>query len=186
MRKAGEDVLRSSRIRALETGRGIRIGDFAVRYALVVVIVWIGCLKFTAYESQGVFTHASNSPLLAWGYHLLDVRQFSRALGIVEIAIAALIAIKPIWPKVSAFGSVGAIGMFLTILSFLITDPGVWQKGYGFPALSASPGQFLIKDAVLLGAAIWTLSDAFLAVRRDQKGSSAGSTTEYERARATL
>ena len=41
--------------------------------------------------------------------------------------------------------------MFLTTLSFVITTPGVWQAGYGFPALAASPGQFLVKDVVLLG-----------------------------------
>jgi uncharacterized membrane protein YkgB len=50
--------------------------------------------------------------------------------------------------------------MFLTTLSFVITTPGVWQAGYGFPALFASPGQFLIKDVVLLEAAIWTLADS--------------------------
>ena len=50
--------------------------------------------------------------------------------------------------------------MFLTTLSFVITTPGVWQAGYGFPALAASPGQFLVKDVVLLGAAIWTLADS--------------------------
>ena len=47
--------------------------------------------------------------------------------------------------------------MFLTTLSFVVTTPGVWQAGYGFPALAASPGQFLVKDVVLLGASIWTL-----------------------------
>ena len=46
--------------------------------------------------------------------------------------------------------------MFLITLSFLLTTPGVWQPSLGFPALSPSPGQFLSKDLVLLGAAIWT------------------------------
>jgi uncharacterized membrane protein YkgB len=54
--------------------------------------------------------------------------------------------------------------MFLTTLSFVITTPGVWQAGYGFPALSASPGQFLVKDVVLLGAAISTLVDSLRCV----------------------
>jgi uncharacterized membrane protein YkgB len=50
--------------------------------------------------------------------------------------------------------------MFLTTLSFVITTPGVWQAGYGFPALSGFPGQFLVKDVMLLGAAIWTPADS--------------------------
>jgi uncharacterized membrane protein YkgB len=137
-----------------------KISTFVLRYGLVLVIFWIGCLKFTAYESKGVFNHASHSPLLAWAYHILDVRDFSRGLGLVEIAIAVLIAAGPVWPKLSIVGSLGGIGMFLTTLSFVITTPGVWQAGYGFPALSGFPGQFLIKDVLLLGAAIWTLADS--------------------------
>ena len=141
-----------------------RISAFVLRYGLVLVIFWIGCLKFTAYESKGVFNHASHSPLLAWAYHILDVRDFSRGLGVVEITIALLIAIGPVWPKLSIVGSLGGIGMFLTTLSFVITTPGVWQAGYGFPALAGFPGQFLVKDVVLLGAAIWTLADSLRQV----------------------
>jgi reactive chlorine resistance protein C len=141
-----------------------RISAFVLRYGLVLVVFWIGCLKFTAYESKGVFNHASHSPLLAWAYHILDVRDFSRGLGVVEITIALLIAIGPVWPKLSIVGSLGGIGMFLTTLSFVITTPGVWQAGYGFPALAGFPGQFLVKDVVLLGAAIWTLADSLRQV----------------------
>ncbi len=32
----------------------------------------------------------------------------------------------------------------------------------GFPALSGAVGQFLIKDLVLLGAAIWSLGEALI------------------------
>src|SRR6266481_1906021 len=35
-----------------------RISAFVLRYGLVLVVFWIGCLKFTAYESKGVFNHA--------------------------------------------------------------------------------------------------------------------------------
>jgi uncharacterized membrane protein YkgB len=57
-------------------------------------------------------------------------------------------------------GSVGAIFMFLTTLSFILTTPG-WEPSLGgFPALSLGVGEFLIKDLVLLGAAFWTLTDS--------------------------
>jgi len=154
-----------SRVQGRAIVRSIdRISAFVLRYGLVLVVFWIGCLKFTAYESKGVFNHASHSPLLAWAYHILDVRNFSRGLGTVEIIIALLIATGPVWPKLSIVGSLGGIGMFLTTLSFVFTTPGVWQAGYGFPALSGFPGQFLIKDVVLLGAAIWTLADCIRRV----------------------
>ena len=55
-----------------------------------------------------------------------------------------------------------AVGMFLTTLSFLVTTPGVWEPSAGgFPALSALPGQFLIKDLALLGISLWTLGEAW-------------------------
>jgi uncharacterized membrane protein YkgB len=53
--------------------------------------------------------------------------------------------------------------MFLTTLTFLVTTPG-WEPSLGgFPALSAMPGQFVLKDVVLLGAALFTAGEALSA-----------------------
>ena len=61
-----------------------------------------------------------------------------------------------------ALGSALAVGMFLTTLSFLVTTPGVWASSAGgFPALSAFPGQALIKDLALLGISLWSLGEAW-------------------------
>ena len=80
------------------------------------------------------------------------------------MTIAILIALRRWFPeKASAVGSVGAICMFLTTLSFIITTPG-WEPSLGgFPALSGDVGEFLMKDFTLLGAAIWTLADSLSA-----------------------
>jgi Protein of unknown function, DUF417 len=84
----------------------------------------------------------------------------------LEAAIAVLIALRPVSARASALGSALAAGMFATTLSFLLTTPGVWVPLLGgFPALSAVPGQFLLKDVVLLGAALWSLGES-LARRR--------------------
>ena len=147
-----------------------KISAFVLRYGLVLVVFWIGCLKFTAYESKGVFNHASHSPLLAWAYHILDVRDFSRGLGVVEITTALLIAVGPVWPKLSILGSLAGIGMFLTTLSFVLTTPGVLQAGYGSPSLSGFPGQFLVKDVVLLGSGyLWTLANSLRHVTNENE-----------------
>jgi uncharacterized membrane protein YkgB len=88
-------------------------------------------------------------------------------LGVVEIAIALLIAARPFSPRASAVGSALAIGMFLTTLSFVVTTPGVWEPSAGgFPALSAMPGQFLIKDLALLGISLWSLGESWQASER--------------------
>src|SRR6266404_5852615 len=144
------------------------VGRELARYGLVVVVGWIGLMKFTAYEAEGISPLVANSPLMSWVYGLMSVRGFSAALGVVEVAIAILIAARPFSPRASALGSALAVGMFLTTLSFLVTTPGVWEPSAGgFPALSGKPGQFLIKDLALLGISLWTLGEAWKARERD-------------------
>ena len=140
------------------------MGTHVARYGLVVILLWIGGMKFTAYEAEGIKPMVANSPLMGWVYGVLSVGQFAALLGVVEIATGALIALRPVWPAVSAAGSLLAAGTFVTTLTFLITTPG-WEPSLGgFPALSAMPGQFLLKDIVLLGAAIFTGGEALEAV----------------------
>src|SRR5438477_240855 len=156
---AHEQRATSSRVEA--AGREL------TRYGLVVVVGWIGLMKFTAYEAEGIRPFVANSPLLSWVYGPLSVRGFSAVLGVVEVAVALLIAARPLSPWASVVGSALAVAMFLTTLSFLLTTPGAWEPSLGgFPALSAIPGQFLIKDLALLGIALWTLGEAWQACER--------------------
>ena len=139
------------------------IGIHITRYGLVIVLLWIGGMKFTAYEAEGIKPMVANSPLMGSVYRVMSVGGFSSLLGVVEIAIGVLIALRPVWPMGSAVGSGLAAGMFLTTLSFLVTTPG-WEPSLGgFPALSAMPGQFLLKDVVLLGASLFTAGESLEA-----------------------
>ncbi len=144
------------------------VGANVIRYGLVIILVFVGALKFTAYEAEGIQGLVANSPLMSWAYGIFSVRTFSSMLGVIEIALGVLIATRPFAPKVSAIGSIGSIIMFLITLSFLLTTPGVWQPGYGFPFPSPMPGQFLAKDLLLLGAAIWTAGEALRASKLRQ------------------
>ena len=144
------------------------IGRHSLRYGLVLVLLWIGAMKFTAYEAEGISGFVANSPFLSWSYQLFSKTQFSALLGAVELLTAALIAARPLSARLSAIGSALAVGMFLTTLTFLFSTPGVVEPSLGFPALSAMPGQFLIKDVVLLGAAFWTLGEALRASRTER------------------
>jgi uncharacterized membrane protein YkgB len=136
------------------------VGGLLARYGLVVVIGWIGLMKFTAFEAQGIQPLVANSPLMSWLYDLFSVNAFSALLGVVEVAAAVLLAVAPWWPRISTAGSVISIGLFVATLSFMLTTPGVFEASEGgFPMLS-STGQFLIKDAALLGISVWTLGDA--------------------------
>jgi uncharacterized membrane protein YkgB len=137
---------------------------YLLRYGLVLVIAWIGFMKFTASEAAGIQPLVANSPLMSWVYAIFSERAFSALLGVVEVAVAAMIALRPVSAKVSAIGSGLAVVMFLTTLTFLFSTPG-WEPSLGgFPALSV-PGQFIIKDIVLLAAAIWSLGEALPEAR---------------------
>ena len=145
---------------------GVRLmhyGGMALRWALVLIFLWFGMMKFTAFEAKGIAPLVMNSPLLSWAFDLLGERGFATALGVVEITIGVLIALRAVSPRLSGIGSVASIVTFVVTLSFILTTPGVWQEGYGFPFLSGMVGQFLIKDVVLLAASIWTAGEAFAA-----------------------
>src|SRR3954466_1175652 len=152
------------------------IGMHIARYGLAIVLLWIGGVVFTAPQAPGLRPWVANSPLMSWVYRVMSVRGFSSLLGVVEIAIGVLIALRPVWPMGSAVGSGLAAGMFLTTLTFLVPTPG-WEPSLGgFPALSAMPGQSLLKDVVLLGAALSSAGEALEAVRR--RGALVAATTQ--------
>jgi reactive chlorine resistance protein C len=139
------------------------IASFLGRYGLVVVIGWIGALKFANYEAHQIQPLVANSPFMGWLYNILPVYTFSALLGGFEIAAALLLAIKPVAPKLSIAGSVLAIVLFVATISFLFSTPGVSEAaGGGFPALSLT-GEFLLKDVPLLGLSFWTLADSIRA-----------------------
>src|SRR3954447_22008708 len=155
------DELRSSRTSA--------IAALIARYGLVIVIAWFGAMKFTSYESQGISHWVANSPFLGWVYHIMSIDAFGRVNGSIELIVAALLAVKPWFPKASVVGGIFASLFFVTTLSFMITTPGVGEASAGgFPVLSAD-GEFLMKDIANLGLALWLLADAIDATPRQAK-----------------
>jgi len=50
---------------------------------------------------------------MSWIYHFLSAGAVAAALGTAEIIAAVLIALRPLWPTVSAAGSAMAVVLFL-------------------------------------------------------------------------
>jgi len=154
---------------------GSVIADFGrhfVYYALAIILIWVGGLKFAAYEAEAIQGLVSESPLLSWLYDVFSVRDFSRILGSVEILAGIGIALRPLVPLLSALGSAFAVVLFATTITFLFTTPGVYTAD-GFPLLSPMPGQFLAKDLLLVAAAVWCLGDS-MSARRGAPGRTRG------------
>src|SRR5882757_1381601 len=145
-----------------------RAGQLVSRYGLVVVLAWIGFGKYVKMEARVLIEH---SPLMSWIYDVFSVTTVARGLGTMEIVAAFLIALRPLWPRASAAGSALAVLLFMGTLSFLFTTPGVVAThAAGLPVLSAQPGQFLLKDLVLIGVALWSLGESLAAAGFTRRG----------------
>ena len=136
------------------------LGDHALRYSIALVLFWIGAMKFTAYEAAAIEGLVASSPLTAWLYAATDLRGAANLIGSIEVATALALVIGPLNRYVAIGGAAAAIITFAVTLSFLFTAPG-WEASLGgFPALSVVPGQFLLKDVVLLAASVSLLGRA--------------------------
>ena len=131
-----------------------RTGAFVLRYSLVFFLLFFGVLKWTPAEANAIQPLVSHSPFFLWLYPTVGVQMGSELIGVVELVIGVLIAVRRWAPGVSAIGSIAAIGMFLVTLSFLVTTPNIGDSA-----------PFLLKDLTLLGAAIWTAGEGLEASR---------------------
>jgi uncharacterized membrane protein YkgB len=127
-----------------------------LRYGLVFLLVTIGSFKFFAFEAEGIRPLVSNSPFLAWLYEVLGIRGTAALFGVSEVIVGVLIATRRWAPRLSGYASLAASVMFLVTLSFLLTTPGAL-------APTSPVNQFLLKDIVLLGAALFTAAEALAA-----------------------
>lgn len=129
-------------------------GQKAMLFSTVTVLGWIGAMKFTAYEAGAIEGLVQSSPLTSWLYSVFSVQGASNLIGTTEIVTAVLLLLGTKFPKAALLGAIGAFLTFFVTSSLLLTAP-VWEASLGgFPALSVVPGQFLLKDIVLLSAAI--------------------------------
>ena len=172
-----------------------RFGMALMRFGLVLVLLWIGGLKFARYEADSIVPMVANSPLMKFFYHapadykpymnkegeLIPAHRawhetngtypFSIGLGLVIMSIGTLIALHPLFPRAAVVGSSLLICMACTTLSFLITTPEAWvpalgDSAHGFPYLSGV-GRLIVKDSIMLGAAVVTLADSARSALRN-------------------
>jgi uncharacterized membrane protein YkgB len=138
------------------------VGLGVLRYGLVFLLVLWGGFKFLEFEAKAIKPLVENSPLLAWLYPILGLRGTSALFGIFELVAAGLIALRQWAPRMSGYGSLTASGMFVITFSFLFTTPGALSP--------TNPAHgFLLKDILLLGAALFTAAEALHAARGDRR-----------------
>lgn len=135
-----------------------QVGGVVARYGLVFIFVAFGLLKFTAQEAAAIQPLGAHSPVFFWLYSWADPQTASNVIGVIELAFAVLIALRRFFPFLSAVGSLGTAFALITTLSFLVTTPKLDPNFQGF----------IMKDLVLLGAALWSAGEALSAARARQ------------------
>lgn len=186
--------------------RADRLGITLTRIGLIVVLVWIGGLKVAKYEAEGIVPFVANSPTMSFFYtydapeykkymnkegEVVQANQawhqanntylFAYGLGGVIVIYGLLLCLHPWLPQFAALGSLLVFIMSIVTLSFLVTSPETWVPNlggpdYGFPYLSGA-GRLVIKDAIMMGAALVTMADsaqAYLRKRKMSEGTSSG------------
>lgn len=126
---------------------GIKGAREIMLLGLILVLGWIGAMKFTAPEADGVWPLLTSSPVFNWWLTGLGNQMASNVIGVIELI--TVILLTGFWWSRRAYetGLVLAAITFIVTLSFLATFGASWSGG--FPNLSSS-GQFLLKDAILL------------------------------------
>ena len=140
-------------MRTAESAADSRSAIAALRWALVVIFLWFGAMKFTGYEAMGIAPLVSHNPLTSWLIPAFGVQGTSNLIGTIELATAAALIGGSLNAALSFIGAVMSCMTFFVTLTFFTTTPGVAEASLGgFPAISVAPGQFLLKDLVLLAA----------------------------------
>lgn len=169
-------------------------GVALTRVGLIVVLLWIGGLKAFRYEADGIVPFVANSPFMSFFYadgenykpHMNQegvlnaenrtwheanrTYEFAYGLGAVIVLYGLLLCLHPWLPQAAAVGSFLVFVMSFVTLSFLITTPECWvpplgDAQHGFPYLSGR-GRLVVKDAIMMGAALVTMSDSAKAYLR--------------------
>jgi len=149
------------------SGDGLmRAASLALYYAMAVIFLWFGFMKFTDYEAASIAGLIMNSPLVGWWHAVLGIKGATVMLGVFEVLTGLLLALRVVSPRISTVGAAMSALTFLITLTFLFTTPGVGEaRAGGFPALSVLPGQFLLKDLVLLTVSLYLLGESLAAHR---------------------
>ena len=173
-----------------------KVGVTVTRVGLIVVLLWIGGLKAFRYEADGIVPFVANSPFMSFFYadganykaHMnpegvlnSDNRawheanrtyEFAYGLGTVIVLYGLLLCLHPWLPQAATVGSFLVFVMSIVTLSFLITTPESWVPNlgdaqHGFPYLSGR-GRLVVKDAIMMGAALVTMADSAKCYLRKQ------------------
>lgn len=121
---------------------------------IAIVYLWIGGMKFTLIEAQGIEPLVASSPFLSWLYTFFDLQTASNLIGLFDLAITALLGLSLYLKRFIVPALIAASSVFIVTQTFFIT----WNNALSTDTIISGGGQFLIKD-------IWYLVNILIIYR---------------------
>jgi uncharacterized membrane protein YkgB len=120
-------------------------------FPVILVLLWIGGMKFTLLEAKGLEDLVSSSPLMSWMYNIWDLQTTSNLIGIYDLIAMTLVILaifkqQLLMPAVLMSGAV-----FVVTQTFFLS----WPAALSSETLLSTGGHFLIKD-------LWFIANLFI------------------------
>lgn len=124
-------------------------------FPVILVLLWIGGMKFTEIEAKGIESLVATSPFMSWMYQVWDVQTTSDLIGVYDLIAMALVLGSVFKPKLFIPGALMSGAVFVVTQTFLFTVDGAISA----ETILSSTGNFLIKDLWFIAnlVCLWNL-----------------------------
>ncbi len=132
-----------------------KVGYFISVLFTSLTLFWLGLFKFTPTEANSIQWLVSNHFAMAWMLQIWSLQMVSNIIGTIEIIAAICILVAYFVPKYAKLAGILPVGLFIIVVSFLCTTPGIFKQVDGFWVTEF----FIFKDFVLLGSCLMVVGN---------------------------
>lgn len=125
---------------------------------VLLVLLWIGGMKFTLLEAQGIEGLVKSSPFMGWLYNFFSIQTTSNIIGVYDLIAVVMLIFAIYSPKWTVPAILMSGVVFVVTQTFLISFSGSLSS----ETLLSTTGHFLIKD-------LWFLACLFFYYSAAQK-----------------
>ena len=109
---------------------------------VIIVLLWIGGMKFTLLEAKGIEDLVASSPFMSWMYSVWDLQTTSNIIGIYDLIAVALLIFAMFNQRFLLPAMLMSGAVFVTTQTFLFS----WDAALTESSILSTGGHFLIKD----------------------------------------
>lgn len=127
-----------------------KIGYYISVIFTAITLFWLGLFKFTPTEANSIHWLVSNHFAMAWMLKTWSLQTVSNIIGSIEMLFSIGMLGALFLPKFQKIMAVPAVLLFIVVVSFLFTTPGMFKQVDGIWVTEF----FIFKDFILLGVCL--------------------------------